>query len=99
MFASESGIAILGVVEASATELFDVAAADAGPFHTSDHASENFRHAGLPPPLLTASPKFVAAMARGVEAVRLYLSDVLHHMNDRRLQSLLSALEGASHNG
>lgn len=99
MFASEAGIAILGLVEASATEIFDVAVEEAVPFHASDSAAQNFRHSGSPPPVLTASPKFVAALAKGIEAVKKHLSDVLGRMNDLRFESLRRALEGASSNG
>jgi len=98
MFASEAGIAILGVVEASASDLFDIATEEAAPFHASDLASQNFRHAGSPPPILTANPKFVAALSHGVGALRAHLSEMLGRMNNLRIESLQRALDGASKN-
>ena len=95
MLAAETGIAILGVVNASASDLFDVAFEETVPFHASDLASQSFRHAGAPPPILTANPKFVAALSKGVEALRKHLAEVLGRMNDLRLESLRRALNGA----
>jgi len=99
MLAPEAGIAILGVIEASAIEIFDLAVEDTVPFHASDNAAQNFRHPGLPPPVLTASPTFVAALAKGTDAVKKHLSEVLSRMNDRRVESLRRALKGATSNG
>jgi hypothetical protein len=94
MLAAETGIAILACVEASAADLFEVAFAETLPYHVPDVASESFRHAGAPPPMLTANPTFVAALSKGIDALRKHLGAVLGRMNDLRLASLQEAVAG-----
>jgi hypothetical protein len=96
-FSSEGGIAILGAVDASATDLYEVACADAVPFHAVDGASQNYRHTGRPYPLLTASPTLRAAMRKSLPAVQQHLVDVLRKMNDDRVRSLVQAVEATAH--
>ncbi len=94
MLTCETGLAILGTIDASARDLFDVATEDTAPFHASALASQNFRHSGPPPPVLTANPRFYEALSRGMTALRSHLAEMLGGMNHIRLSSLRSALNG-----
>ena len=99
MFALEAGLAILGLVSASPDELYRVAVSGTVPFHSSDVATESYRHGGRPAPMLTASPLLNQSMQLGLAAMREHLSEVLRRVNDDRLASLRLAVDGVSGNG
>jgi hypothetical protein len=99
MFSEEAGITILGVVDASSSELYGLACEEVVPFHTSDAAAQNYHHTGRPFPLLTASPLFRVSIKKGLSAVQRYLSEALGMMNADLVKSLQEAVEGAPANG
>jgi len=98
MFRAESGMTILGVVDASTSELYRVACEDAVPFHASADASQNYHHTGQPFPILTASPLFYQALGKGLSAMRKHLAEALTQMNDDRVAGLSRAILEASTN-
>lgn len=99
MLAHEPGLTILGAIEASASELHQLACAEAVPFHAPDEAVENYRHVGRPSAILTCSPHLRAAMRLGIVAVQQHLGQALQRAHDDMLDSLRAAVQGAVPNG
>ncbi len=96
MFLAETGITILGVVDASASDLYRLACGETVPFSASDAASQNYRHPGQPFPLLTAGPLFREALRTGLTAMRQHLAEALGLMDDDRAKGLREAIERAT---